>query len=411
MKTKIKMSGLSSLLILMACTLGACDYSKEPMPPVKGQRETPGGSSTGTSYHEKAYDTYRVVDKLYSNVYGLYNENYPKQSGDYDASFLWPYDGLVSGVATLNRLGYDVDYAAKVENYERYYSTQGPNGEPYGAYSSSAGGWGERYYDDNSIVGLNLVEAYRQLENPVYLERCARIVRFLRSGVDNTFGGGLWWCEQMKNNPADKNSNKPACANGFAQWFLLSYYEFCPASEKAEVLGLARELYAWVYNNLRDTDNVYINDKGANGNLHSTKWTYNSGAMIAAGLRLFQITGEQHYLDEAITTADAAYNYFARPRGDIQLSYPLNDPWFTIKLIRAYMELEPEHAPCAQYIQTFTSNLDRAWIHGRQENGLWYEDWSGVSNVERDRGLLMQDAAIESLGAIALYKGEHKTEE
>ena len=130
--------------------------------------------------------------------------------------------------------------------------------------------------------------------------------------------------------------------------------------------------------------------------------------MIVAGYRLFKITGEQHYLDEAIEAADASYNYFVRPRGDISLSYPLNDPWFTIKLIRAYIELLPEHASCANYLEVFVSNLNRGWSHGRQTNGLWYEDWTGVSNVNRDMSLLMQAAALDAMGTIALYKGEHK---
>ena len=91
------------------------------------------------------------------------------------------------------------------------------------------------------------------------------------------------------------------------------------------------------------------------------------------------------------------------------MAYVLNDPWFTIKLIRAYMELEPDFKTCGEYIKVFTRNLEYAWQHGRSQNGLFYEDWSGKKvNPDRDKGLLMQDAALESLGAIALYNNEHK---
>lgn len=398
---------LSALTMLMS--VQGCDASIEPLLPSKGVRDGGGGSSED-KWHEKAYQTFQVIESLYGNEWGLYNENYPKKKDDLDASFLWPYDGYMSALANMNRLGYDVKYAEKIEKYEMYLSNIAPGG--YG-YSSCPGGYGERYYDDNSIVGINLVEAYNQLHKSEYLDRCARIVRFLKTGMDNTFGGGLWWCEQMINQPenSSKGSNKPACANGFAQWFLLGYYEICPESEKAEVLSLAKSLYSWVYSTLRDDDNVYLNDKGADGKIHSTKWAYNSAAMIIAGQRLAKITGEDHYLEEAIITADAAYNYFVRPRGDIPLSYPLNDPWFTIKLVHAYIELIPDHPACANYVEMFVSNLRRAWTHGRQTNGLWYEDWSGVSNVDRDCSLLMQDAALDALGTVALYKNEHKEEE
>ena len=408
MNKMITIAGFISALVL-GLSVQSCDASMEPLLPSKGVRENGGGETSAETWHRKAFETYIAVEKYYGNQWGLYNENYPKQKGDGDASFLWPYDGMISALANLNRLGYDVNYAEKVEKYEMYVSgTMTPAG-----YSSSAGGWGERYYDDNSIVGINLVEAYNQLGKPEYLERCARIVKFLKSGKDDTFGGGLWWCEQLINQPdkSAKGSNKPACANGFAQWFLLGYYEICPEGEKAEVLALAKELYTWVYGTLRDSDDVYLNDKGADGKIHSTKWAYNSAAMIIAGQRLARITGEHHYLDEAIATADAAYDYFVRPRGDIPLSYPLNDPWFTVKLIHAYIELIPDHAPAAGYVDMFVSNLKRAWLKGRQSNGLWYEDWSGVANVERDCSLLMQAAAIDALSTVALYKNEHKTEE
>ena len=86
----------------------------------------------------------------------------------------------------------------------------------------------------------------------------------------------------------------------------------------------------------------------------------------------------------------------------------MNDPWFTVKLIRAYMELEPDYSRCTNYIEVFISNLNQAWTAGRMANGLFYENWTGKANAERDKSLLMQDAALESLGAVALYKKEHK---
>ena len=123
-------------------------------------------------------------------------------------------------------------------------------------------------------MGLNLVEAYRQLQDPVYLQRCADIVQFLLSGEDDILGGALWWCESQKNRPGVDDSNKPACANGYAQWFLTSYYDICPEAEKAGVLALAKRLYDWEYKNLRDPeDNVYWNSKGADGNIFNATYT------------------------------------------------------------------------------------------------------------------------------------------
>ena len=406
------------VICLLASSCACSDNAKEEfIPGGSGGSGGSGGTEPAeqVSWTQRAKDTYAAIERNYrvssGPTAGLFNENSPKGSGDLSASYLWPYDGLLSGVALLNRLGADVGYADKVERFQSYWRpTGGVAVGGYGSQTDGSNGGGDRFYDDNSIVGLNLVEAYRQLKDAKYLDRCARIVQFLLSGEDDKLGGALWWCEGQKNKPGNGDSNKPACANGYAQWFLLSYYDVCPEAEKAQVLAFAKRLYAWEYANLRDPeDNVYWNDKGADGQIHTTKWTYNSGAMIAAGVRLYKITGEEHYLAEAKATADGAYNYFVRSRNGIPLCYPLNDPWFTIKLVRAYIELEPYHSNCSRYIETFVADLERAWKQARNDKGLFYEDWSGQHpNPDRDKSLLMQDAVLESLGTIALYKGENK---
>lgn len=42
------------------------------------------------------------------------------------------------------------------------------------------------------------------------------------------------------------------------------------------------------------------------------KYTYNSGQMIQAGVLLYQVTGEKHYLKEAQQTAEGACRFFLK---------------------------------------------------------------------------------------------------
>ena len=326
---------------------------------------------------------------------------------------MWPYDGLVSGAAALHALGYDVNYTDMVDRFDVYYRTSSGsvNVGGYGSSTNGTTGGGTRYYDDNSIVGIDLVEAYSLTNNQTYLTKAKQIVEFLKSGEDNTFGGGLWWNEDEKNIPGNENSNKPSCANGYAILFLLDYYSVCSQSEKAEVLAFAKRLYDWVVANLRDpADGCYWNDKQASGSIREVKWTYNTGAMISNGVRLYKITGEQTYLDSAIASSDGAYNYFVRPLNGLALAYPDHDPWFTTKLVRAFIDIEPYYKNAGNYIKTFINFLDYAYENARLSSGLFYEDWTGT-DPKRAEQLLMQDAALESLGIIALYKGETVTEE
>lgn len=372
----------------------------------------PPGAEERLDYHVKSKELFDTVILLYGikegPTKGLFNENYPKKSGDNPASYLWPYDGLVSGVALLSRLGYDVDYEDFVKNFELYFrdSSESSFVGGYGSATNGEVGSGTRFYDDNSIVGFNLIEAYKQTKNIEYLQRASRIVKFLLSGEDDVLGGGLWWNESEKNIPGNDNSNKPTCSNGYATLFLLEYYTVCPEDEKAEVLAFALRLYEWVYNNLRDSaDGCYWNDVRATGERHKTKWTYNTGVMISNGIRLYKISGNQSYLDSAVESAQGAYDYFVRPSGSLPLAYPSHDPWFTTKLIRSFIELEPYYRGANNYINTFKLFMDHAYKNARFSNGLFYEDWTGGS-PKRSEQLLMQVAALESLGVLAVYENE-----
>ena len=334
---------------------------------------------------------------------GLYREEYDKTQ----QSYLWPFDAWLSAVTELHKLGHNVNYASEVANAQRYYTTG--TGYPivipaYGSATNGASGSGTRFYDDNAIIGMNLVEAYRLSGNTILLDYCRQIVAFLKTGEDSHLGGAMWWNEAQKNsNSTDPNHNKPTCSNGYGVCFLLEYYTVCPQSERADVLSFARRLYTWLYANLRDpADNTYWNAVQASGAVQTTKWTYNSGIMIKNGVLLYQITNESQYLDHAKATATGSYNHFVRFDANAGIfAYPNRDPWFNTKLLTAYITIAPYMPQAKDYINTYIDFADYGYKNSRTADGLFYEGW--VGNTGRYQMLLMQAAAIESYGAIARY--------
>lgn len=388
---------------LIIILFSACDDGSEPYIP-KPPSKPPVVTDTVKS-DVRAKAMFDLITQHYKLSNGLYKESHPTQSGDPSISYLWPYVSLVSGAATLAELNYDVNYAGMSDLYEKYYRT-GANGNSIGGYGSSTNGFtggGTRFYDDNAIVGISLMEAYHITKEPRFLERAARIVPFLESGFDNMLGGAIWWNEDEKNISGNANSNKPACANGYATLFLLEYYKACPETEKAAVLLFAKNLYKWLFENLRDpADKCYWNDLNTAGAVNKTKWTYNTGVMIQNGVRLYQITGEQRYLNEAIESAQGAYDFFVKTRNNIPFTYPDHDPWFNTKLLRGYIDLQPYYKNADNYIQAYYKFTNYGYDNARNSSGFFYEDWTGGS-PKRYYILLMQAAVVESYGSLALY--------
>lgn len=387
-----------SLFVLVACDDGSEKYVR----PEGGV--TPPTSEVNSA--KRAFEIFGLINQYYK-AGDLFKENYPMQQGDANYSFLWPYDAVVSGAAQLHKIGYDVNYKNVVNGFEKYY-TQSAYNNNIGAYGSSTNGnigGGTRFYDDNSIVGINLLEAYDLTKDPIYLERAAKIVPFLESGIDNKLGGAMWWNEDFKYNSTQSDANKPTCSNGYATLFLLKYYEVCPESEKTKVLQMAKELYQWLRENLYDASSkCYWNDKNANGTINTRLWTYNAAVMIQNGIRLHQITKDIEYINQAKITAQGAYDYFVKNRNGI-LSYTDSDPWFNTKLLLAYIDISPYDDKAKTFINTYFAFINHGYDKARTDIGFFFEDWTG-GNRGRYYSLLMQGAVVESYGALANYRGD-----
>lgn len=391
------------MLLVVFLSMFSCDEGVEVF---KKPHEDKNKEENVVTYHLRAKEIYDLIIVHYK-AGQLFKENFPMQVGDATYSYLWPYDAYVSGALLLNKLGYNVNLVEVVSRYDKY-MTSGAHGNSIEAYSSStdgASGRGTRFYDDNSIVGISLLEAYEQTENKEFIRSSDVIYNFIKSGIDDKLGGALWWNEDYKYNNQLDEANKPACSNGYATLFLLSYYDFCEKEQKEEVLCLAQELYDWLRDNLYDDrTKCYWNDKGAEGAVNTRLWTYNTAVMVQNGLKLYKITGKQSYLNQAKETARGSYDNFVKYSNGI-LSYPGHDPWFNTKLLLAYIDLLEYDSNADGYIQTYMRFINRGYDRARTTQGFFYEDWTGA-NQGRYYSLLMQAAVVESYSAIALYKEE-----
>ncbi|WP_257670573.1 glycoside hydrolase family 76 protein [Parapedobacter tibetensis] len=354
------------------------------------------------SYLHRAEETFRLVwDKYHVPQYGLFSEHYPKDQqtdltyfndGNKKAkavSFLWPYSGMASAINLLYELD-STRYAAMhlqiIESQEEYLDT---TRLPYGyqAYPSRFEQV-DRYYDDNGLVGIDYIDAFAVTKNPLYLERAKRVFEFIISGWDDVLGGGVTWLEGVRD-------QKPACSNGKATVLALKIHQ---QTQDEYYLTWGLKFYNWMYTHLRDSSGIYWNDmKTADRSVLKTAWTYNTGTMLQAAVALYKATGDPAFLEEAQYLAKGSFDFFGKPMEDGRTSI-LDVPWFTTVLFRGYQDLFAVDGNPA-YVDAIMANVNYAYEHARDRNGLFYADWNGEKDEWYTPKWLLDQACIPELYA------------
>ena len=367
-------------------------------------------TSAQNTYLKKAEWMYNKVYHLYRTPqFGLFTEFYPTglntkldyfQGEKVDTkvvSYLWPFSGMFSATNVMMRLPnkkntYKPYLDSMVQGVEMYHDTlRKPFG--YQAYPSRFEKV-DRYYDDNGLVGIDYVEAYKNTRNKIFLARAKNVFNFILSGWDNVLGGGVFWLEGHQD-------QKPACSNGKATVLALKLYE---STHDTVYLNWGVRFYDWMKNNLRDSSGIYWNDrKTATGEVNKIAYTYNTGTMLQSAVMLYKISRNKQYLKEAQFLAEGSYKYFGRKQNDGRIL--LNDsPWFTLVLFRGYHDLyDIDHN--SKYVDAIIENVDYAWLHARDKSGLVVNDWTGLSSKKENPKWLLDEACMAELFArIAMIK-------
>lgn len=367
-----------------------------------------------TPYLDRAEQIYQKVWSLYRvPKYMLFSEYYPntyKPDLTYfqdntgkktqEVSYLWPMSGVFSATNVLmefNKRKYEAFQDSMIAAIGYYYdNNRNPPG--YQAYPVKLEK-SDRYYDDNGLVGIDLIDAYRTSNNKDYLLKAEEVFTFIKSGWSEDFGGGVSWLEGVRD-------QKPACSNGKATVLCLKLYQM---TNNKVYLERGKLFYNWMMNHLEDsTLHVIWNSLSTeSGKPDKAFYTYNTGTMIQSSVRLFTITGEKKYLANARRLAEGSYSYFVK-KTDKGVPYIDDLPWFTVVLFRGYQELyNVDHNP--KYVDTIIASADWSWKNARDESGLLFKDWTGRKDEKKQPKWLLDESCMAELYArIAIIKGEMK---
>jgi hypothetical protein len=312
-------------------------------------------------------------------------------------SYLWPYSGTFSAVNALTFTTAGKAYRHLLDKrvlpgLEKYFDTKRI---PY-AYSSyiTDAKPSDRFYDDNIWLGIDFTGAYLHHKERKYLEKAELIWKFIESGMDNTLGGGVYWCEQ-------KRKSKNTCSNAPASVLAFKLFE---ATGDSLYFSEGKELYDWTKKHLQDnSDHLYYDNINLDGHVSKEKYSYNSGQMLQAAALLYKITKNKEYLKEAQQVAKSCYNYFFEDftsnKGIHFKMIKKGNVWFTAVMLRGFIELyKLDKNPF--YINAYKNSLDYVWIHARDKDGLFDDNFTEIEKNKK-KWLLTQAAFAEMYARIA----------
>lgn len=352
----------------------------------------------------KVWELYRVPE------HGLFSEYYPNSYRPdltyfndsihqaQEVSYLWPMSGVFSSAVALAKLEpekYTKYVDSMVIAVEKYYDTdRTPFG--YQAYPVQFGKV-DRYYDDNGLVGIDYIDSYMVTGNERYLEKAKQVLTFILSGWSEDFDGGVSWLEGVRD-------QKPACSNGKAMVLALKLYE---ATADPYYLETGKKFYNWIDKYLKDPENgvVWNSWSTTAAAVSPDLYTYNTGTLLQAAVSLYRHTGDEKYLEDAKFLAEGSYKVFVKHNAD-GIPYAENLPWFYLVLFRGYHDLY-DITGDSKYVDEVLKGLDFAWDNCRDKAGLYYHDWSGLTDESHQPKWLLDASCIpEFYARAAILRGE-----
>jgi len=365
-------------------------------------------SPAGLNQADRAVAAYSALQRSFTVGDGslLYRESLPWAGNPY--SYLWPFSHVGGGTLDLFELGavsLDAVDTAMQGGLPAYWDAAGvPVGyESYVVPPLGAGG--DRYYDDNAWVGLDLVRQYRLTGRAGALSQAEAVFAFIVSGWDTNpthpYPGGVFWVESPANRDRNTVSNAPSAELGIQLFGI---------TKTASYLDWAMRMYSWVDDTLRDPgDGLYWDHVALDGTIERTKWSYNQGTMTGANVLLFELTrvtdpvAAAAYLARGEAIATAALDYYARP--DVGLAG--QGPAFNAIFFRNLLALRSVSADAplrTRILATMAGYADGLWVSNRGQDDLFR-----FPAVSPTVALLDQAAVVEIYASLARAEGDVPT--
>ena len=280
---------------------------------------------TGYTFQQWGRETLTQVENNFGRSDGLYKQSLTQTF----PAYVWGQGITLSALVAAAKV--DSSYLARAKSHAEALQDQFwcYSGGIWG-YNASANSCGDRYYDDNAWIALGLMELYEITKDTTYLSHAREVVAFSMSGensLQDTPDGGIRWHESNTEG-ASVCSTAPTCLAN-----LLIYRATGIESYNTD----GRRLYHWLMNSdLRYSSGIFHEtNQGPLG--------YQTAVVTQAAVRLYQITADAGYLQDAQWMAAAMEHEFINKDTHV---LGQTGKWGGHDMTNAYVELyEVDHNP------------------------------------------------------------------
>ena len=228
-------------------------------------------------------------------------------------STIWPQGFGLASLSLMAKCAKGTDryqfYKDKVDKLSaRYpaYITTINGVQGYSVYPNTQ----HRFTDDNAWAGIGLLESYDLDHSAANLDQAILVANYLVQGgrllTDTKGGGGMYW----QDSPADDTNTfktKNTANNGPALQIFCRLYEI---TGEQRFLDYAKMTYDWLSTVLLNPSNylMWDNIDVTTNNINTYQAPYTTGTMIDGASRIYQVTGETKYKELAEKMAKAAFD-------------------------------------------------------------------------------------------------------
>ena len=205
------------------------------------------------------------------------------------------------------------------------------------------GGGGDKFYDDNEWIGLELVQWYRMTGDPAALARARQIFELVVFGWDTDPTHPVPWRHVLDAGAVEPGPQHRLERRRVRSSASSSTRSPSDAAQKAHYLEWSTKMYDWVNGCLLAPNGLYWDHIDLAGNIEKTQWSYNQGTMIGANALFYRITGDRVYLDRANAIADAALAYYGGAGRLYKQDPPFNAIFFKNLLLLDSVDHDPRY--------------------------------------------------------------------